>query len=502
MSEASGRGALLTKSLFRSGSECPKRLWLDVHEPSLRKPAGAAALARMKAGLEVGDRARGLYPEGVLVWNPGMGREEAAALTAKVMAGGAKCVFEATFIADGCLARADVIWRNGDGRWNLDEVKASKDKAPLELQKKGYVHDLEFQRRVMRKAGHSVGLGRLVLLSREYVWPGGDYVLDGLLVQRDLTAECEAIEAEVDRSATELKIILARSQAPEVEPDKRCGKCGYYDHCHKDEPTYHLALLPDIRTKKLSELRALGVRSIGEIPADFKLSDHQSKIRDVHATGVAFVSPDLGGVLETIRFPAAFIDFEACMPALPQYEGTGSYASVCFQWSAHVLKTPNAEPTHFEFLQTSLDDPRAAFCASLWEVFKDAETILVYSDYEGTQLRSMATAGIPHAADLCDAVESKGVDLNILVKDHVYFPEFRGSVSIKKVLPALVPKLSYEGLEIADGDTAQAEFLRMVSPETLAEDKRSIAKALLEYCKLDTLAMVEVFRALQRLASV
>lgn len=500
MPEASGRGPILTKSLFKSGLDCPKRLWLDAHEPSLRKAPSVAAQSRMRAGGDVGKRARELYPGGLLAWSPGMSHEDAAHLTAKAIEGGATCLYEATFLADGCLARSDVIWRGPEGAWNIDEVKASKDKPGPDLVKRGYVHDLEFQRSVLRGAGHSVGLGRLVLMSRDYRWPGGDHVLDGLLVQKGVTAECQAIEEEVRESATEFKIILAKPEPPEVETDRRCNDCGYYDHCHKGQPADSITLLPSLHAKKLGELRKLGVRSLADIPADFKLTESQARVRDAHTTGVPFVSPELPKVLESIAFPAAFIDFEACMPAIPQYEGTGCYDTVCFQWSAHILDSPDAEPRHFEFLYDSATDPRAEFCETLWKSVQGAATLVVYSSYERTQLRHMAAAGIPRAAELLTSVEANGLDLETLVKEHVYLPEFRGRTSIKKVLPALAPGLSYEGLEIADGDTASAEFMRMISPGMPPGERERVRKALLEYCKLDTLAMVEIYRALQKLA--
>jgi hypothetical protein len=37
---------------------------------------------------------------------------------------------------------------------------------------------------------------------------------------------------------------------------------------------------------------------------------------------------------------------------------------------------------------------------------------------------------------------------------HVYHPAFAGSYSLKSVLPALVPEMSYEEMEVADGVAA------------------------------------------------
>lgn len=71
-----------------------------------------------------------------------------------------------------------------------------------------------------------------------------------------------------------------------------------------------------------------------------------------------------------------------------------------------------------------------------------------------------------------------------------YLPEMNGSYSIKEVLPALVPELSYEDLEIGDGGTASLAFIEMMyNPEA---DIPLIRENLLKYCGLDTLGMVKI----------
>jgi hypothetical protein len=76
-----------------------------------------------------------------------------------------------------------------------------------------------------------------------------------------------------------------------------------------------------------------------------------------------------------------------------------------------------------------------------------------------------------------------------------YTPFMMESYSIKKVLPALVPAFSYENLEINKGDMASIAFEQLYSEtdESVVEKTR---KDLLEYCNLDTLGMVEIFKVL------
>ena len=74
-----------------------------------------------------------------------------------------------------------------------------------------------------------------------------------------------------------------------------------------------------------------------------------------------------------------------------------------------------------------------------------------------------------------------------------------GSYSIKAVLPALIPELSYDGMEISNGGMAMNAYSTMCETED-PEELESIRKALLEYCGLDTLAMVKIVEKLREIS--
>ena len=74
----------------------------------------------------------------------------------------------------------------------------------------------------------------------------------------------------------------------------------------------------------------------------------------------------------------------------------------------------------------------------------------------------------------------------------------KGSHSIKNVLPALVPSLSYNGLNIAEGGIASLSFEQMLNEDDFIRISE-IRKDLLNYCKLDTYAMVKILEFLESL---
>lgn len=82
----------------------------------------------------------------------------------------------------------------------------------------------------------------------------------------------------------------------------------------------------------------------------------------------------------------------------------------------------------------------------------------------------------------------------------VYHWHFAGSYSIKAVLPALVPELSYKRLAVNNGEMAANTWLRLHQESNegrIAELRRQLA----EYCHLDTLAMVRILEKMRAMSS-
>jgi hypothetical protein len=190
------------------------------------------------------------------------------------------------------------------------------------------------------------------------------------------------------------------------------------------------------------------------------------------------------------------------MPPIPLYEGTRPYQTIPFQWSLHMLGADGIL-RHQEFLAACDGDPRRAFAATLIKVLASLDApIVVYSAYEQTRLKELAAA-FPDLRDSLIAIAGRLVDLLPIMRSAVYFPDAGFSNSIKSVGPALCPGFTYDDLQhIADGAAASAAFLQLASGcSTTAEDIGRLRTALLAYCQRDTLAMIEVHRALIRLAA-
>jgi predicted RecB family nuclease len=172
------------------------------------------------------------------------------------------------------------------------------------------------------------------------------------------------------------------------------------------------------------------------------------------------------------------------------------YDQLPFQWSVHLQREPGAEPQHFEFLAKDATDPQREFIASLCSALGKSGSIVVYSAFESQRLSELA-AWLPEFAGRIKKIQRRLWDLLPVVRNHVYHPRFAGSFSIKKVLPALVPGMTYEGMEVADGTDAGLAWESLIRGGMDQSERERTRKALLEYCGLDTLALVKLLDKLR-----
>jgi hypothetical protein len=248
----------------------------------------------------------------------------------------------------------------------------------------------------------------------------------------------------------------------------------------------------------LEQLVEMGVESIHEIPADFELSEFQRRVCTAMQTGQPWFSADLKGELESLRYPLCFMDFETINPAIPRFRGMHPYDHLPFQWSVHVQRQPGSATEHFDFLALDSGDPRTAFIASLCEALaEDGGSIVVYNEqFESQRLWELA-GWFPAYTDRIRGIQRRLWDLLPVVRNHVYHPAFGGSFSLKAVLPALVPEMTYQGMEVPNGQAAGLAWEAMLSGNSSEADRQAKRKALLAYCGQDTLALVRLLEALQ-----
>jgi hypothetical protein len=370
--------------------------------------------------------------------------------------------------------------------------------------KKHHVEDLALQAFVLAGAGINISSIELIHVNTAYVRDSDGICWPEFFRRVDAMDVTTAVLAGLPERLPGMRECLSVAQIPFAEPGKHCGApydCEFWDRCTVDKPADWISYLPRLSEARAGELKVLGIEAISAIPADFPLTSKQAIIRDATASGRPYVAPDLARLLQGFGPPACYLDFEAMMPPIPLYAGTRPFQTIPFQWSLHAIDG-NGTLHHREFLAAGDEDPRFSFVETMITAL-DAFSgpILVYSAYEQTRLKELASQ-FPELRAAIEKIITRLLDLLPIVRGAVYFPAFAFSNSIKTVAPALSPGFGYDDLdEIADGSAASAAFLQLAAGY-IAEPEHAtkLRAALLAYCKRDTLAMVEVHRALMELA--
>lgn len=485
----------LSKSTFLRGVQCPKSLYLNACHPELRDEIGEDLLAIFKRGNEVGELAQSLFPGGINASpEKPLKIRESVAYTRKLMSEGIGAIYEAAFLHRGLLCYVDILV-NDNGKWKVYEVKSSTSISDV------YLMDTAFQYYLITESGIHIDDIFLVHINNQYVRRG---VLDiqALFTVESVLEEVRSRQKFVTEQVRLLQKVLRKGSIPDIDIGEHCTdpyECDFRGYCWQHVPEHSVFEISRLKKSEAFELYRRGIVRLEDIPDDYPLNRSQRLQVECHTAGSTFVDYEhLAAFLEHIRYPLSFMDFETFMPAVPLFDNTRPYQQIPFQYSLHYREEKGAEPEHREFLAEAGSDPRKEFIERLLDDTARPGDILVYSSFEITRLRELAR-DVPASAERIEALISRIKDLMIpFQKRYFYAPAMRGSYSIKAVLPALVPDMSYGDMPVADGGAAMRAFEELWY-ETDEERREEIRRDLLAYCKLDTLAMVRIVEQLEEL---
>jgi hypothetical protein len=402
-------------------------------------------------------------------------------------------IFEATFDHQNVFVRVDILQRMGNRqRWRLIEVKSSAS------MKDYYLPDVAIQRFVLEGLRLEI-VPCIMLLNREYLYDGRGYDLSKLFKMAEVTTETDALIKDVPAEVRAQLQMLSEETAPEVEPGPQCNepfRCEFFDLCNKPVPADHVSCLPRLSKSKLEKLTDLGVTSIRNIPAGFPLTEAQQHAFASAVSGKAWFGKELGKTVKELEYPIYFMDFETLGPAIPRFAGMSPFGQIPFQWSVHVQRNPGSDPEHYEYLAEDTSDPRLAFLTSLLRVLGTTGHIIVYNQsFESRVLASLA-GYFPEYKPAVNGLQERLWDLWPVIRSHTYHIDYQGSFSLKNVLPALVPEMTYEGMGVSDGEQAGVVWDAMIHGLLSEDERKKATQDLLTYCRQDTLAMVRLLRIL------
>ena len=487
---------LLSKSSFIKGLQCEKHLYLYKYHYDEMDELSEMQKAIFKRGTSVGELAHKLFSGGVIAaQGDPPNYEKALKRTKELINGNAKVIYEAAFMFSEVLSIADIVVMEKGGA-RVYEVKSSTSISET------YLNDAALQYYVISNLGIRVKDFSIIYINNQYVRKG-DLILEELFTTESVLELILPLQKLVKDNVDRFKKVILKKKMPDIEIGEHCYNpytCGFYDYCRKHIPEDSIFDFSGMHLAKKYELYRNGVLRLDDVPEDYPLNKNNKLQLDVHKNGKPLIDKAaIKGFINDLKYPLYFMDFETFQPAVPLFDNSKPYQQIPFQYSVFLKKDKDSEAEHFEFLAEPGIDPRKKFIENLLKVMKGKGDILVYNKtFEITRLNEIAK-DFPQFANGIEKLVSRIKDLMIpFQKKYYYAPEMRGSYSIKAVLPALVPELSYDELEINEGGLASVAY-ESLQTETDLMFIAEIKQQLLEYCKLDTLGMVKILERLEEL---
>lgn len=508
----------LSKTRYTQFCKCEKALWLNVFDPDKATPLDDSQKARFEQGTEVGVVAREFFPGGIDVTTQNGCYQDRAAMVAKTkaaMRSGISPIYEAAFSLDGNYCAVDILRKTKNG-WAIYEVKSTSypdfDGKPSEL--KRYAPDIAYQKWLLEQCGVNVTDVHLICLNSNYIRHGALDIKKLFVVvdfDKFIADEYAKVPANVDRA----QMVLDCKTPPDwIDIGEQCPKpyeCSFWKYCKKQkglpEPSVFDVYGGSMKSRKEDRFfigQKLEHYRAGRWSFEDLKGQPLGHVQKLHVEGKPYVDKNgLREFLDTLSYPLYFLDFETMQYAIPQFEGTKPYQQVTFQYSLHIKRSPDDPYEHREFLADSDGScPLPAAAQQLCTDIPEDVCVLVYNKtFECSRLKEMADIFPDLSAHLLNIRDNIKDLLDPFQAGYYYLPAMNGSFSIKSVLPALFPddpQMDYHNLpgSVHNGGEAMTIFPSIKDMPT-QEEKDAARKSLLEYCHLDTLAMVRVWERLK-----
>ena len=490
------RRPAISKSSFIRGRQCLKSLYLAKKHPELQDPLSEDQRAVFARGHQVGELAQQLFPGGSLAaYDLPKGFMKSMYRTRTLLEEGHTILYEAGFMVNGTHCFIDILVKEGD-RWKIYEVKSSTRITET------YLYDAAFQYHVATVAGLTIADVSIIHINNTYVRLG-ELDIHELFTVESVMDQVKGLQDEVRALLDKQAGTLSSPQVPAIAIGTHCFDpydCDFMGYCWQEVPDYSIFDIARLSMDRKLELYNRGILTPADVPPDFPLNETQRIQVHADKTGETIVDPEgLQSFVESLSYPLYFLDFETFNPAIPLYNRSRPYQQLVFQYSLHHREGAGGPLKHMEFLAQPVSDPRIQVLEQLVSDLGSEGSILVYNmGFESGRLKEIAR-DFPRFELAVEQVIERMVDLMVPFQQKLlYLPEMKGSYSIKYVLPALLPELRYDFLEISSGSDASLAYYRLFD-ETDPLNRQAIRDQLLEYCRMDTFAMVEILRVLEQM---
>lgn len=485
----------LSKSRILKGLQCQKLLYYSKYPPAnFDRLSDPSLEQRFAEGTQVGILAQSLFPDGIEVPFEGLSFSDQIDKTKELISDGQEVIYEASFETDGVFVKVDILVKNGSS-WDIYEVKSGTKVKDENL------WDVAVQHYVLSQAGFSVNQCFLTHIDNGYI-RHGDIDINQLFRSENITDEVIERLSSIPGLIKDLRAMLKDGE-PDIDIGPHClspYECEYKPYCWQHIPEKSVFNLTGRKDKKFS-FYSRGLVSYDELPLkELDAKQQQQVLSTLNKVDSEDVE-SIRSFLEGLWYPLCHLDFETFQTAVPLFDGSRPYQQLPFQYSLHLQNSEGAAVEHRDYLSGVGYDPRRELAEKLIHDIPSGACVLTYNKaFEIGVIRTLAEFFPDLAPELNSIIENVRDLMDPFRKRDVYRWEMEGSYSIKNVLPAMAPDLSYIGLPIADGGAAMLayhEMTRAANPGDLSE----IRQNLLRYCEMDTWAMVRILGELEKISS-
>lgn len=495
-----------SKSRYCQFCQCAKLSWLAKNKPD-EAAKNELLQARLETGNEIGDLAMGYFGDFVEVTaKKADGKLDLTKMiedTVAEMEKNTPVICEASFDFGGLYCAVDILRSEGDG-WSIYEVKSS-----THGDKEVYILDVAYQKYVLEHCGVKVAGTYVMCLDNTY-FRDGSLDIHRLFKITDVSEKVAEKLPQVEGNLKRAEEILSCDSEPEVRLGSHCSSpydCAFWDYCTRNIPKPNVFDLRNMSVKAGSELYYRGICSFEDIEREGLFKEGIKKLQIDHYLHPQKTHVDkekLSNFLDRLTYPIFFLDFETFQTPVPLYPGTKAFDQIPFQYSLHYIEKEGGEVKHKEFLAEAGSDPLRPIAEALCRDIPMNGTMAAYNvTFECAALRLLSRL-FPDLADHLMSIHRHAHDLYEPFREGWYYDNrmskgFDKLFSIKNVLPSLYPddpSLDYHNLEgVQNGGEAMTVFPRMA--KMTPEEQEETRKSLLEYCKLDTFALVKIWQALK-----
>lgn len=484
----------LSKSKYCKAVQCNKILWLDQFMPEQAQDTAKESV--LENGTEVGELARNLFGPSINVEfneNLNLMIEQ----TNHYLKKQPNIITEASFQYQNNFCSIDILKNEREGL-SIYEVKSSTEIHDI------YLDDISYQIYILKNLGYSIQSANIVYLNGNYEY-NKKLDLEKLFIIEDVTQIALSKQPEITTKLTELNNYFTKKE-PIKEIGEHCFKpypCPYWNYCTRNLPQPNVFQIRNMRNSTKFKFYHQGIIKYQDLLSKKINPKYQQQIEYELTNKTPTIQKEqIKNFLNTLTYPLYFLDFETYQQPIPTYNGIKPYMQIPFQYSLHYLEKEGGPLYHKEFLAEANTDPRRALAEQLVQDIPDNICVLAYNQsFEKTVIKNLAHI-YPDLREHLLNIDNNIKDLMIPFVNRMYYcKEMQGSYSIKYVLPALFPDdeaLNYHNLSlIHNGSEAMSAFADL--PKKSFQEQQQIRNSLLEYCKLDTYAMVKIYQFLKNI---